>query len=287
MEIKNVAIIGAGIMGRQIAMNTAMHGYKAILNDNNEESLKNAESWANEWLRQRVSKQKITEEKSKEVQFLLSFEVNLESAVKDADLVIEAIIEKEDIKYNLFKKLDEITPKHTLLVSNSSFIPSSLIAKATKRQDKIANFHYFNPALVMKLVEVVQGEHTSNETIESLIEFAKNTGKEPVWVKKEIEGFIANRILSKIVSEAYYLVEQGIVTPQEVDIAVEKGLNHPMGPFRLMDFSGIDLAYLAKKRRYEMTGNAEDKPPKFLEEKYKKGEFGRKTGKGWYDYSQK
>lgn len=287
MEIKNVAIIGAGIMGRQIAMNTAMHGYKAILNDNNEESLKDAKTWANEWLTQRVSKQKITEEKSKEAQSLLSFEGNLERAVKDADLVIEAIIEKQDIKYNLFQKLDEITPKHTLLVSNSSFIPSSLIAKATKRQDKVANFHYFNPALVMKLVEVVQGEHTSKETIEALMEFAKNTGKEPVWVKKEIEGFIANRILSKIVSEAYYLVEQGVVTPQEVDIAVEKGLNHPMGPFRLMDFSGIDLAYLAKQRRYEMTGNPEDKPPKFLEEKYKKGEYGRKTGIGWYDYSLK
>ena len=138
----------------------------------------------------------------------------------------------------------------------------------------------------MKLVEVVKGDHTSIETANALYEFAKNTGKEPILLKKEIDGFVANRVLSKIVAEAYYLVEQGIVTPKEVDIALEHGLNHPMGPFKIMDFSGIDLAYLAKQRRYEKTGNPEDKPPKLLEEKYNKGEFGRKTGKGWYDYTK-
>lgn len=286
MGIKKVTVIGAGIMGKQIALNSAIYGYSVVLCDMSNEALKKAEEWKNEWLAGRVQKGKLKAEKVPEINSNIKFIIDIAEAVRDADLVIEAIVEKEEIKRELFKQLDTLTKPETILASNSSFIPSSLIADVTNKQDKVANLHYFNPALVMKLVEVVKGDHTSIETANALYEFAKNTGKEPILLKKEIDGFVANRVLSKIVSEAYYLVEQGIVTPQEVDIALEQGLNHPMGPFKIMDFSGIDLAYLAKQRRYEKTGNPEDKPPKFLEDKYNKGEFGRKTGKGWYDYTK-
>lgn len=285
MEIRKVAVVGAGLMGRQIALNIALSGYESILNDKFEEVLEAAENWTNEYLEKRIARGKLTQSEVDQALSNLSFESNLQTAVEDVDLVIEAIIEKEDIKKSLFEELEELTKKETILTSNSSFIPSSNVAFSTKRPEKVANFHYFNPALVMELVEVVKGEHTSDETAMALMAFAEATGKSPILVTKEIDGFVANRMLSKLTQEALFLVEEGIVTPREVDIAVEKGLNHPMGPFRLMDLVGIDISYYARARRYEKTGNPQDKAPKFLEDKFKKGELGRKTGKGWYDYN--
>lgn len=284
MVIKKVAVIGAGLMGRQIALNTSLHGYECILNDKFEETVEAAELWINDYLEKRVKKGKLSQDEVDKALALLNFESNLQNAVEDVDLVIEAIIEKEEIKKSLFEELDELTKKETILASNSSFIPSSAVAYLTKKPEKVANLHYFNPALVMKLVEVVKGAHTSDETANALYDFASNTGKAPIMVKKEIDGFVANRILSKLTQEALFLVEEGIVTPREVDLAVEKGLNHPMGPFRIMDLVGIDISYYARERRFAKTGNPQDKPPKFLEEKFKKGDLGRKTGKGWYDY---
>lgn len=284
MRIEKVAVIGAGLMGKQIALHTAIKGYECVLNDKFEDSLADAEKWAKDYLEKRVVKGKMTKEDADKAFATISFEANLQTAVEDVDLVIEAIIEKEDIKKALFKELDDLTKKEAILASNSSFIPSSVVAFSTNKPEKVANLHYFNPALVMQLVEVVKGEHTSDETAQALYDFAINTGKKAIMVKKEIDGFVANRILSKITQEALFLVEEGIVTPEEVDMAVENGLNHPLGPFRIMDLVGIDLSYYARERRYEKTGDPKDKSPKFLEEKFKKGEFGRKTGKGWYDY---
>lgn len=286
MTINNVVVIGAGQMGKQIALNSAIYGYKVILNDVFPDALNAAEKWKNEYLDGRVAKGKMSAEQIKEISARMTIEADLAQAVKDADLVIEAIIEKEANKQELFAQLDQLTKAETILASNSSFIPSSVVAKSTKRPDKIANLHFFNPALTMLLVEVVQGNHTSEDTAKALIEFAQKSEKKPIWLKKEIEGFVANRILNKITAEALFLVENGIVSPEEVDIATENGLNHPMGPFRLMDLIGIDISYLSRERRYAITKDEKDKPPAFLAEKVQKGELGRKTGKGWYDYTK-
>ena len=287
MEIKKVLVVGAGLMGKQIAMNAAIHGYETVLNDMSDGALNAAEAWMKEYLDGRVAKGKMTTQAAEGVAANIRVERDLTVAAHDADLVIEAIIEEEGPKKALFEQLDQLTKPGAILASNSSFIPSSVVAGSTRKPDKVANLHYFNPALLMELVEDVQGPHTSEDTARTLIDFAVATGKKPIWVRKEIDGFVANRILSKITQEAYFLVESGIVTPQEVDTAVEKGLNHPMGPFRLMDLVGIDIAYRARKRRYELTNDENDRVPRCIEEKFNAGELGRKTGKGFYDYSKK
>lgn len=286
MDIENVTVVGAGVMGKQISMLAAISGYKVVLNDVSEAALAKAEAWKESYLAERVSKGKMTEDTANAVRARFQIDGNLETAAKDADLVVEAAIEQLDIKRELFSKLDEITKPCTILATNSSFIVSSKIAGATKRPDKIANLHFFNPALVMKLVEVVMGEHTSEDTAKQLIIFAEKCNKLAILIKKEIDGFIVNRLQRAITEEAFFLVENGYVSPQELDAAAEKGLNYPLGPFRLMDMTGIDISYLSRVRRYEETGDESQKPPRFLEEKYKKGELGKKTGKGWYDYSE-
>ncbi len=284
MEIKHIAVFGSGQMGRQMAMCFALHGYTVAVADTMEQALESARKWAAEYLDGRVAKGKLNAEQAKACQDRLTFTGDAAGAVADADLVVEAIIEQEEAKCTLFAQLDQLCPAKTILASNSSFIPASTMAAHVQRKDKVANLHFFNPALVMKLVEVVQNQWTSDETIQTLMAFAVSCEKTPIWVKKEIDGFVANRILSRITEEALQLVQNGIVTPQEVDIAVENGLNHPLGPYRLMDLVGIDISYLSRVRRYEKSHDEKDRPPRFLEEKYQTGEFGRKTGKGWYTY---
>ena len=284
-NIHKVCVVGAGLMGKQIALNAAIHGYMVMLNDSNPEVVGKAETWASEYLEGRVAKGKMSEESALQAKKNLFFTTSLEMAAKDTDLVIEAIIEERGAKEELFRKLNELAPKDAILATNSSFMVSSLFAGCVDNPQRLANLHYFNPALVMKLNEVVQGPHTSKETVDALMEFARRTGKDPVWVRREIDGFIANRIVRAVKNEACYLLEEGIATAQEIDTAVEKGLNYPMGPFRLMDLTGIDLSYLASKRVQDETGV---KQPGFdaIKAKYEAGEWGRKTGKGWYDYTE-
>lgn len=284
-NISNVCVAGGGLMGRQIALNTAIHGYSVTLTDTVADVLRNAESWTQDYLDGRVKKGKMTPEEITEIRSRIHFVPTLEEAAKDADLVIEAIIEDKKIKETFFAQLDAIVSEDTILTSNSSYMASSTFAPFVHNPQRLANLHYFNPALVMKLTEVVQGPHTSKETVDALLDFSRKTGKEPVWVRKEIDGFIANRIVRAVTNEALYLLSEGIATPEEIDTAVEKGLNYPMGPFRLQDLTGIDLAYLAAKKVVEETGY---KKPGFdaLEEKYLSGQYGRKSGKGWYNYSE-
>ncbi len=286
MKIKEVAVVGAGLMGIQIALNAALHGYSVSVCDTFPSALEKAQTWVDTYLAGRVSKGKLSEAQAAEGKANLSYWGNTAEGCKNADLVIEAIIEKEDVKRELFGLLSQTCRPDAILTSNSSTIPSSRMAVAVEHPERVANLHYFNPAMVMELVEVVQGEHTSSETIEALMEFAKSVGKKPIWIRKEIDGFVANRIIRAINKEAWFLVNNGYVTPQEIDIAAEKGLNHPMGPFRLIDMIGLDTAYLVAARAYEESGNEADAPAPLLKEKYEKGEFGRKTGKGWYDYTK-
>lgn len=271
-------------MGHQISVLAALTGYQVSCYDINQEMLDKAQSFAQSYLSERVAKGKISKEQADQALDKLRFSRSLEDAAGDCDYVIEAAPEKLDLKRKLFADLDRIAPPHAILATNSSSFVSSSIADVTKRPEKICNMHFFNPALVMKLVEVVRGPHTSEETAQITLALCEKMGKTGILLKKEIVGFLVNRILGALLNEALFLADVGIATPEEIDIAVVNALGHPMGPFRLMDLTGIDLSYIRDMENYQETRNPEDKPSPLIVEKYYKGEWGRKTKKGFYAY---
>lgn len=283
MNIKKVCVIGGGLMGRQIALNTAIYPFDVTIYDANPAVLEDVAKWKDEYLSGRIAKGRMTEEQVAAISSRFTVCRTMEEALKDADLVIEAIIENKEIKEAVFRQVSDSVRHDTIIATNSSRMASSLFAHCVANPRCLANLHYFNPALVMRLVEVVQGEHCSDETAQALYDFAIATGKEPIWLKKEVEGFVVNRILQAIKQEARWLVENGYCTPQEVDTACEKGLNHPMGPFRLEDFSGIDLTYNIMQRKIEQTGEI-PVGYKLIKSYYDKGWYGKKSGRGFYKY---
>ena len=194
------------------------------------------------------------------------------------------IIQNLEIKRELFRKISRICRPDAVLGTNSSNIVSSRLADVTVNPERLLNIHYFNPALVMQLVELVKGGHTSEETIEAARVFAENTGKTPIVLNREIAGFVANRINAAVVHEALSLLEKGVATVNDIDTACEKGLGYPMGPFRLMDLTGIDVNYYVRVERFAESQDPFDAPNPLVIEKFEKGEYGRKTGKGWYEY---
>jgi 3-hydroxybutyryl-CoA dehydrogenase len=284
LEIQKIAVIGAGNMGHQIAMCATLSGFQVKCTDTNTEILQKAISFADNYLKERVAKGKLSEEAAKKAQENIAFTLNIEEAVADADLVIEAIIEKLDIKRKLFADLDKLCPAHTILATNSSYIVSSKIADATNRPDKVCNMHFFNPALVMKCVEVVKGPHVSDETAETVMNAATKMSKTPVLLHKEIYGFLVNRLLQATRQEALKLLDMGVASFEDIDTAAKNGLGYPMGPFSLLDLTGIDLAYHVGMEKYQESGDPADRPSPTVVEKYTKGEWGKKVGKGFYDY---
>ncbi|GAE33376.1 3-hydroxyacyl-CoA dehydrogenase family protein [Halalkalibacter akibai] len=284
--ISNIAVIGAGSMGHQIAMLAALGGYETTIQDIEESSLQKAKQSLEFQLGKWVKKGKITEEKLQQAFTRLHFTTHLVEAVSNADFIIEAIVEKLDAKRELFEKLDELAPQHAILATNSSTIVNSKIAEVTKRPDKVCNMHFFFPPLVMDCVEVVKSEHTSEETAEITMEVCRQMNRTAVLLQKEISGFIANRILGALTKEAVSLYEEGYASFEDIDLICKKALNHPIGPFALMDLSGIDVAYFVNQQRYAETQDPADLPAACIEEKVKAGTLGRKTGKGWYDYGK-
>jgi 3-hydroxybutyryl-CoA dehydrogenase len=284
MEVNNIAIIGAGNMGHQIALCAALSGFNVKCTDLSPEILQKAVHFSDNYLKERVLKGKLSEEAASQTRENITFTPNIEEATQDADLVIEAIIEKLDIKRSLFAQLDKICPSHTILTTNSSYIVSSKIADATNRPDKVCNMHFFNPALVMKCVEVVKGSHVSDETAETVMNVARKMSKTPVLLHKEIYGFLVNRLLQATRQEALKLLDMGVASFEDIDTAAKNGLGYPMGPFSLLDLTGIDLAYHVGMEKYRESGDPADRPSPTIVEKFTKGEFGKKVGKGFYDY---
>jgi len=279
-----LAVVGAGSMGAQIAQQAALHGIDAVLHDQGEDQLRKARASNQGHIARRVEKGRLSEEKAREALERVRGTTDLREAAREADFVIEAVFEDLDVKRSIFHDLDELAPAHAVLASNSSTIGISKIADATRRPDRCLNMHFFYPVLVMDLVEVVRGPQTSDETMERGMALAREMGRTPVLLKKEIDGFIVNRILHAATQEAYRLLDADVASFEDIDAAVEKGLNWPMGPFRLGDFSGLDVTYNARLHMYRSTGDERYRPSPQLEAKVKAGKLGRKSGEGWYRY---
>jgi len=286
-DLKNISIIGAGNMGHQLTLVCALSGYNTVCTDINGEILKKAEMFADNYLKDRVRKGKLSEEDAEDVRKRISFVSELKEAVSKADYVIEAAIENLELKRKLFADMDRSAPAHAVFATNSSRIVSSRIADATSRPGKVCNLHFFNPALVMKLVEVVKAPHCDENTVNVSFKLCEKLGEIPVLLNYEIDGFILNRVLGALAKEALWLYEKGIASFEDIDKACLYGAGHPMGPFRLMDLTGIDLEYFMKSEAFKNSGDRADLPSPGVVERYIKGDYGEKTGRGWYEHTVK
>jgi 3-hydroxybutyryl-CoA dehydrogenase len=285
-DVNEILVVGAGAMGSQIGMVCSLAGYSVTVQDIDEGMLEKAQEQLRARMARDVEKDRMEQDEVNAAFDRMNFTNDLEGSASETDFVIEAAVEKLDVKRELFGMLDEAAPEHTILATNSSTIVSSQVADATDRPDRVCNMHFFNPALVMKCVEVVRGPKTSDATVETTVELTRRIGKAPVVLSKEISGFVANRILGALRDEAISLHEKGVASIEDIDTACKTALGHPMGPFELMDLTGIDVGYYVKMARYEESGDPKDKPKKSVVEKFENGEFGRKTGKGWYEYDE-
>jgi len=279
-----LAVIGAGSMGAQIAQQAALNGIDVTLQDSSEGQLRKAAESNRGHVMRRVEKGRLAEADALAALARVRSTRDLDDAVHDADVVIEAVFEDLEVKRAIFAELDRAARVDAVLASNSSTMGISKIAGATTRPESCVNMHFFYPVLVMDLVEVVRGPQTSDQTVVRAMSMAHQMGRTPVLINREIDGFIVNRILHAATQEAYRLMDAGVATFEDIDTAVEKGLNWPMGPFRLGDFSGLDVTYKARLHMYETTGDERFRPSPQLEAKVKAGKLGRKTGEGWYKY---
>ncbi|MGA9173261.1 MAG: 3-hydroxybutyryl-CoA dehydrogenase [Thermoactinomyces sp.] len=283
MEIKRVSVIGAGQMGSGIAQVAAKAGMDVTLSDMAEAPLQKGLERIKENLRRAVQKGKISDAEMESTLGRIRPTVRLEEAAAEADLVIEAVVENMDVKTDVFRKLDEHCPGHTILASNTSSLPITEIAAVTKRPEKVIGMHFMNPVPVMKLVEVIRGLQTADEVYVAVEQLAKQMGKVPVEVN-DFPGFVSNRVLMPMINEAIYAVYEGVATPEAVDQVMKLGMNHPMGPLTLADFIGLDTCLYIMEILYEGFGDSKYRPCPLLRKYVKAGWLGRKSGRGFYTY---
>ena len=283
MDIQKVVVVGAGTMGAGIAQLCAQQGLKATITDISRELSDKARARIEAGLAGRVEKGKISEAEKTDVLSRIAAAGDLSPAA-EADIVIESVVENLDIKKSVFARLDELAPADTVLATNTTSLSISAMAEATRRPDKVVQMHFFNPPVIMKLVEIMPGRKTSPATLEIAASFARQLGKDPVVCKNEAPAGIVSRILGQLLNEATWLVADGIADPQDVDKAMKLGANHPMGPLQLIDMIGLDIHRAKMQTLKKELNDPRYVHPKLIDEMIEKGRLGRKTGKGFYDY---
>lgn len=279
---EKVMIIGAGQMGAGIAQVFAQANYEVLLYDQQEVAVEKGMASIKKLLDRSVEKERITEADRVATMERLHASTSVDEA-KRADIIVEAVVENMDVKKNLFAQLDEITPAHTILATNTSSLPITEIAAATNRPEKVIGMHFMNPVPVMKLVEVIRAIQTDDATYQTIAKLAKKLNKTAVQVN-DFPGFVANRVLMPLINEAIYTVYEGVASPEDVDTVMELGMNHPMGPLALADFIGLDTCLYIMEVLYEGFGDSKFHPCPLLRQHVQAGWYGRKSGKGFYTY---
>ena len=282
--MKKIVVCGAGTMGGGIAQVCANAGYEVWMYDLTDAFAEGGKSKIAAGLEKQVARGKITEEAKQELLDRLHPTSDI-SCAADADLIMEAVLEDIQVKKDLFAKVEAVCRDDAIIGTNTSYIPISTLAADMKHPERFLGLHFFNPVYAMKLLEIIRGAKTSDEVFEAALAFAPTIGKTPVSVKKEVPGFIVNRLNKALQVEAMYLLNEGVASVEDIDLAAKLGLNYPMGPFEMMD-SNLELTYTCLNLLSELTGDDKYKPIPALEELIKDGNYGRRTGKGWYDYSE-
>lgn len=283
MGIQKVMVIGAGQMGSGIAQVCAMSGYEVLLHDLKDEYVEKGLGTIAKNLSRQVEKGKMESEEKDAILSRLTSSTNLKNAAA-VDLVIEAAVENMEIKTRIFAELDEIMPRHVILASNTSSLPITEIAAATKRPEKVIGMHFMNPVPVMKLVEVIRGLATADEVYQEVEKMAESLNKVPVEVN-DFPGFVANRILMPMINEAIYTLYEGVATKEAIDDVMKLGMNHPMGPLTLADFIGLDTCLYIMETLHQGLGDDKYRPCPLLRKYVKAGWLGKKSGRGFYEYN--
>lgn len=285
-DVKKICVLGAGLMGNGIAQTCAQAGFEVAMRDIEDRFVENGLNMIKKNLSRGVKKEKITQEQMDTILGRIDGTTDLKAAASDADIVIEAIVENLDLKKKVYAELDEICKPDCVFGSNTSSISITDMASATKRTDKFIGMHFFNPVPVMRLVEIIKGYETSDETYQLIDSLSKKLGKQTVLVN-EAPGFAVNRLLLPFFLEAIFTLQEGVTTVGDMDKAITLGLNHPMGPFTLLDFVGLDTTLFIADYFYTEFQDSKYRVPALLRKMVRANNLGRKTGKGFYDYSQK
>lgn len=284
MKIKKVGVLGGGLMGSGIAQVCASAGYPTVVREVSDALCEKARANIDKTLSKGIEKGKVTQEQRSATLSQLTFTPDV-SALRDCDLVIEAVVEDLELKNELWRELDALCPAHTIFASNTSSLTIAAMAAATKRPDKMLGLHFFNPVPAMKLVEVVRTVTTGSEAFDSVFEFAKSVGKEPISAK-DSSGFVVNLLLVPYMLDAINALQANVASIEDIDKGMQLGAGHPMGPFVLLDFVGLDTVYKIAEIMFDEYREKRYAPPPLLKRMVLAGMYGKKSGKGFYDYSQ-